>query len=88
MPSGSLKPAPRQTPESHRSFTCTPAASSVSRAAATSGTRSAIVPGGSWVNSYSCVCGVITASVTLPASYSTQSSAGEFGFRGRPSTPP
>ena len=49
FPSGSWKPAPWQTPESHISLTCTPAASSFALASATSGTRNAIVPGGTAV---------------------------------------
>ena len=44
-------PAPWQTPESHISFTCTPAASSFAFASATSGTPRARSPGGSGVNS-------------------------------------
>ena len=51
LPSGSRIPAPWQTPESHISLTCTPAASSFAFASATSGTRRAIVPGGNGVNS-------------------------------------
>ena len=83
-----LRPTPRHLPESHISSTSSPAASSFALASATSGTRSAIVAGGSGSNSYSCVCGVITARVTLPASYSIQSSSGEFGFFRRPRTSP
>jgi hypothetical protein len=77
-----------QTPESMTpAGKSTPAPSSFVFAASTSATRSAIVAGGSVLNSCPADAGSTNASVTLPVSYSTPVSL-ERGFRSRPSAPP